>query len=98
MSGYIYWSAVCAFVALASHLLTKYMEMRNLAKLQWRMNRLTDEYISVDSVRRSGSERLRRAVALLRDDAHRSRTLKDGSSRYEAWKAERDALIREVEG
>lgn len=41
---------------------------------------------------------LTRAVALLRDDAHRSRQTKDGTRRYDAWRAERDALIREVEG
>ena len=39
-----------------------------------------------------------RAVALLRDDAHRSRQAKDGTRRYDAWRADRDALIREVEG
>lgn len=39
-----------------------------------------------------------RAVALLRDDAHRSRQTKDGTRRYDAWRADRDALIREVEG
>ena len=41
---------------------------------------------------------LLRAIALLRDDAHRSRQTKDGTRRYDAWRADRDALIREVEG
>ena len=39
-----------------------------------------------------------RACALLRDDAHRSRQTRDGSRRYDAWREQRDALIREVEG
>ena len=39
-----------------------------------------------------------RALALLRDDAHRSRQTRDGSRRYDAWREQRDALIREVEG
>ena len=95
MSGYIYWSAVCAVVALMSHLWT----MRQVRAAE--SSRLLD----VARRAREASDRafraqahLLRAIALLRDDAHRSRQTKDGTRRYDAWRADRDALIREVEG
>ena len=49
-------------------------------------------------LRRDAEIQRDRAIALLRDDAHRSHKLRDGSNRYDAWREQRDALIREVEG
>ena len=95
MSGYIYWSAVCAVVALMSHLWTmrqvRAAESSHLLDVARRAREASDRSIKYNAL-------ALRAVALLRDDAHRSRQTKDGTRRYDAWRAERDALIREVEG
>ena len=98
MSGYIYWSAVCAIVALVAHLWTLLVFWRYRRSTQLRMNNLTDELIREDLTSKTRRDLLRRALSLLRDDAHRSHKLRDGSNRYDAWRNQRDALIREVEG
>lgn len=101
MSGYIYWSAVCAVVALMSHLWT----MRQVRAAESKAEAIDRHLLDVARKAREASDRAiryeaiaLRAVALLRDDAHRSRQAKDGTRRYDAWRADRDALIREVEG
>ena len=102
MSGYIYWGAVCAVVALVSHLVTKAREAKRFDEERIAMlQEIKDALQARNEVafeRTTFHALALRAVALLRDDAHRSHKLRDGSNRYDAWREQRDALIREVEG
>lgn len=97
MSGYIYWMTICAVVAWVSHLVTKSREAKRFdAERIAMLQEIKDAWEARHEValERTTLHALAiRACALLRDDAHRSR-----QTRYDAWRNQRDALIREVEG
>ena len=101
MSVYIYWLAVCAVVAWVSHLVTRAREAKRFdAERIAMLQEIKDALHARNEIafeRTTFHALALRAVALLRDDAHRSRQTLDGSRRYDAWREQRDALIREVE-